>query len=349
MTFDDHERFVASLAAGPSGDFPVYAHQQLYLDYRGSVVAKIAALRALGNRVDGIRPDFLWIDTDRCGSDKLSLRLYLPGSHRPIPVRLAPPGCDDHELRFVHTDPVRLRQAVDHMVGVVRSASGGTSARLARLDRLIPRIEEGGTLAELNGRVTDFLFEEVLAFKPRPVLVSELTESGELAQSLDTILNRLPEFVAIFNERIATLRSRNVDPKVHPLCDDYLPLFVTLPGERRRTRLRLMREGRMHLAWTVDQAGVVHRYPLGRDRLSMEHLGQHVNYSPDVTLPILVNERYSGIVCGKSSALYMLVFAEVMRKVLKMTPIPVLVPQRWDVFGAEFDSLLVAFLDGRTV
>ncbi len=114
-------------------------------------------------------------------------------------------------------------------------------------------------------------------------------------------------------------------------------------------RLRLVRDGSMSLACAVDSDGRRRCYELGGRELSIKQLDEHVRWSPDVTLPILVNDRYSGMVGGKSSALYMLVCAEAMRKVLDMAPVPVLVPSNWDVFPGAFDSLLEAYLDGRSV
>lgn len=354
LTFDDPALFLTSLtspaaADGLSTEHRVYAHQQVYLDYRASVVAKFQTLRTLSDLSPDLRTDFLWIDTDRSGSDKLSLRLYLDGRHGAIPVRLAPSGCESREPRFVATDPLRLCQGVDHMESIIGSIPPASAAALMRLRRLRPLIEAGGTLADLNRRVSDFLLQEVLAFRPHPVLVSELTASGTLTPALNAILNQLPEFVATFNERIGMLRSADIDPKVSPLPEDYLPFFVAAPGDRRRLRPRLVRDGGMHLACVIDGMGGTHCYPLGREELSVDQLVGQVDYSPDVTLPILVNEHYSGMVCGKSSALYLLVFADVMRKVLGMAPIPVLVPAHWDVFPGAFDSLVAAYLDGRTV
>ena len=348
-TFDDAARFVASLSASGAGEPAVYAHQQVYLDYRGSVVAKILALRTLGALSPGIRTDFVWIDTDRCGSDKLSLRLYLESRRGAVPVRLAPAGCEDRETRFVHTDAVRLRQGADHVAGVVQSTPRVGSLRLSRWNQLRPLVEAGGTLADVSRRLTDAMLGRVLGFVPRPVLVSDLAASGDLNRALSTILNRLPEFVATYNARIETLRARDIDPRVKPLADDYLPLFITTPGDQRRTRLRLVRDGRVHLACAVDRAGRSWCYELGRRELSLEGLFGHVDFAPDVTLPIQLNDRYSGVVCGKSSALYLLVFNEVMRKVLDMKPVPILVPPSWDVFPGAYDSLLAAYLDGRRV
>ena len=358
MTFDDPVVFTGCLKApanrsdgggGLSRERPVYAHQQVYLDYRASVVAKIRVLRTLRDVSSDIRPDFLWIDTDRSGSDKLSLRLYLAGRHGGVPVRLAPVGCEQSEPRFIVTDATRLAEAADRLARIIRSAPGDSGTRLARFEKLRPLIEAGGTLAELSRRLSDFLLDETMWFRPRPVPVSDLIASGELTPALETILNRLPEFVATFNERIRALQALDIEPQVRPLAEDYLPLFMTCPGDGRRLRLRLVRDGDVQLACAVDSTGTPHCYELGRSELSVAELDRQVRWSPDVTLPVLVNDRFSGMVGGRNSALYMLVLREVMRKVLDMAPVPLLVPSDWDVFPGAFDSLFEAYLDGRSV
>lgn len=357
MTFDDPVAFLDSLQAPAylhrqatlSAQRPVYVHQQVYLDYPASVVAKIGALRSLRDISSDICPEFLWIDTDRSGSDKLSLRVYLAGQHGRVPVRLAPAGCDQSEPRFIPMDPVRLAAAADRLERIIRSAPGTSGLRLDRFRKLRQFFEVGGTLAELSRGLTDFILDETMSFRPRPVLVSGLIASGELTPALEAILNRIPEFIATFNERIRNLQTLDIDPKIKPLADDYLPLFMTCPEDGRRVRLRLVRDGGMYFACAVDSKGGRCCYELGRHELSMAQLDERVRWSPDVMLPMLVNDRYSGMVGGKSSALYMLVCRDVMQKVLGMAPVPLLVPSNWDVFPGAFDSLLDAYLDGRSV
>jgi hypothetical protein len=49
-------------------------------------------------------------------------------------------------------------------------------------------------------------------------------------------------------------------------------------------------------------------------------------WSPDVCLPLYLNDLTSGWVAGRSTALYTLVLHEVQRRVLGKRPVPVLVP-----------------------
>ena len=44
-------------------------------------------------------------------------------------------------------------------------------------------------------------------------------------------------------------------------------------------------------------------------------------------LPVLLNRLFSGVVAGRSSALYLLVQGAAMQEALGMQPLPVLVPE----------------------
>src|SRR4051794_24023917 len=60
---------------------PVCTFQQIYIDYHWSVLHKIRALQALERGAPwapAIRPFFLWIDTDRAGSDRLITAVEWP-------------------------------------------------------------------------------------------------------------------------------------------------------------------------------------------------------------------------------------------------------------------------------
>jgi hypothetical protein len=266
-----------------------------------------------------------------------------------VPVRLAPTGCERMEPRFIRMDAARLRHSVDRIAQLIRQMPGNGKVGLARFERLRPFLEGGDTLADFSRKLTDLLLAETLSFQPRPVLVSALIASGALTAALETILNRQPDFVAVFNERIRTLQSLGIAPQVKPLPEDYLPLFMPCPIDGSRLRLRLGRAGATYFASATDSGGTEHRYELGHSVLTIDQLDRQVRWSPDVTLPVLVNGRYSGMVAGKSSALYMLVFRDVMRKVMDAMPPPVLVPADWDMFPGAFDSLIGAYLSGRTL
>lgn len=354
MTFDDPDVFLSQLLPPAcdrvpqnAGRLPVYVHQQVYLDYRVSVVAKIRALRDLEQRRPQVLPEFLWIDTDRAGSDKLSLRLYLYSTGGTVAVRLAPARCEQQEPRYIQLDRVRLAEGIARMERIIASRADGTIDRLSRFNQLRPLLATDGSLADFSRGWTDRILQETLDFRPTPVLVSGLIASGALATALDSLLNRQAEFVACFNARVRALQAQDIDPQVKPLADDYLPLFMSSPVDGRRVRLKLQRDGSHHLATAVDATGQRLRYELGQGELKMSNLPDDLLWSPDVTLPLLVNEYYSGVVAGRSSTLYMLVFRDVLRKVLCVEPIPTLVPRDWDLLPGAFDSLFEAYLNGR--
>jgi len=80
----------------------------------------------------------------------------------------------------------------------------------------------------------------------------------------------------------------------------------------------------------------------------MDEIAQTRRWSPDVCLPILLNDLMSGYVAGKSSGIYYgLVMKEVLEKVLNKRRVPILVPQS---VGAKendprhFDSLIYSYL-----
>ena len=357
LIFDDPDEFSALLrpprfvnaAQFSRHDLPVYVHQQPYLDFRSSVVAKLLALRDLDDRVLNMRSDFIWIDTDRAASDKLGLRLYLPGPHGKVAVRFAPGGCDRHESRFIALDRDRIHEALNRMRQVVSQMPNDRKISLKQFERLKPVLETEGTLADLSLAIAGFLFAEVLSFEPRPVRVSNLIASRSFHTALETILNRQRRFVDAVNARIRHLCAMDVDPQVKPLPADYLPLFMTCPVDSRRLRLRLERDGKTKLACATDSSGREHRLEFGQQGLTLEALDQNAQWSPDISLPMLVNYHYSGMVAGKSSALYMLVFNTAMQEVLSMAPCPVLVPPDFEVFPGQFDSLLYAYLSGNRI
>lgn len=290
--FGDSDQFLRHLRptrardqARPANELPVYVHQQVYLDYRPSVVAKIKALRELCREAPQIRPEFIWIDTDRAASDKLGLRLYLPGRDGRVPVRLAPGNCERLEPRFIRLDPTRIREATRRMAALIRQWPGSPRSALQHFERMQPLFEAQGSLADLCRGIADFLFTETMAFRPRPVLVSDLVASGALNAPIETLLGRQKDFVSAFNSRLRELRSLDIDPKVKPLPDDYLPLFMSCPVDRRRLRLRLGEGGH---AWVKDSGGREHRFDLGHSTPSLEDLDRRARWGPDVTLPIML-------------------------------------------------------------
>jgi hypothetical protein len=92
-----------------------------------------------------------------------------------------------------------------------------------------------------------------------------------------------------------------------------------------------------------------YRFHLGQDRLSMAEIVPTQRWSPDVTLPLLMKGYVSGLVAGRSSALYGLVLNEVLTRVWGERPVPMLVPERCKARAdapEQVDSLLYTYLTG---
>jgi hypothetical protein len=118
----------------------------------------------------------------------------------------------------------------------------------------------------------------------------------------------------------------DVNPQVAVLPDDYLPLYYSCDADDRRLRLRHDVTGTEHFAAGTCTCGADYRFPLGGGPLSAEAVTRTDRWSPDVCVTLLQNDLVSGVVAGKSSAMYGLVLNEVLTRVLGREPVPVLVP-----------------------
>jgi hypothetical protein len=95
--------------------------------------------------------------------------------------------------------------------------------------------------------------------------------------------------------------------------------------------------------------GARRRFHLGGRELSLGELEATGRWSPDVTLPVYLNDLAGGVVVGRSSALYGLVLDDVLERVLGRSPIPMLVPEDLAAVLAEepaVDSVLYDYLVG---
>ena len=70
---------------------PVYAFQQIYVDITQSMLDRILLLDRLA-QFEGVTPFFLWIDTDRAGSDKNTTRMYWPHWDKVQSIPVCPGG-----------------------------------------------------------------------------------------------------------------------------------------------------------------------------------------------------------------------------------------------------------------
>ncbi|BBK41832.1 hypothetical protein STVA_18520 [Allostella vacuolata] len=353
--FADPGQFLAALAApadlrGRDAPCPVYVHQQPAVDQRRSVVAKLAALEALRRAAPAaVTAVFVVIDTDRAASGRAATRIgWQDTSGRQRPLKVAPPGTEAMEFRHVTVDPAQAARVAATLEAYLRQMPGDRAACLARLDVLRPLLAPArpmplvGYAEALGG----FLLEQSLGRRPATVLVSALARDGLLAGPLSRLMEGLDAFVACFNARVAALRACGIDPAVAPLAEGYLPLFHCCPVDGERIRLHRRRAGGGWEAVGQTRAGRRYAFPLGPRGTSLDALFATGRWSPDVVLPVLLNDRFSGLVAGRSSALYCLVLNAAMAEALGMRPIPILAPAALGGAMPGPDGLVQSWLTG---
>jgi hypothetical protein len=328
----------------------VCSGQQVYVDYQASVLSKLQVLRDLG-RDPTIFPFFLWVDTDRSGSDNLASKFAWPAPSKKGAITILPPGTRDVELRFAGLDAAQLSSAIDKLETHLRQSGEkrpGAKERYLRL-RAFFTDPSAATLSEFNLRLSEFLLAQVLDFTPRSLLLSELLAAPEVWEHVDGALNDLAGVVRVFNEARQSLVGRDIDPQVGPLDEHYLPLFYSCDTDATRLRLYHQIDRGDHFAAADCKCGRSYRFYLGNGRLSVAEVARSGRWSLDVCFPIFLNDFVSGYVAGKSSALYLIVLNQVLRQVLAKTPVPILVPESLGHGAprpAGADSLLYHYFAG---
>lgn len=362
--FTDREEFLGQVRAPrtdgltgmlglPPGSAPVYVGQQVCADYAPGTVTKFTAAARLAGRA-GVAPAILWHDCDRAGSERYGMRLVLPTEGRPTGIWLAPKSLDGHEPRFV---PVG-RQAVEHALDRLRSWVASTTreqpapvreAALARMAGLHEAVLGApvDTLGRANAAFATFLLARRCGVRSPVTFLSDVLDRGLLTASVNDHLERLDDVIAVYNEAVAELCALDIDPRVRPLTPEHLPLHLSCPHDGTRLRLAHLRSGRDHFAVATCRCGTTHRFHLGRGTVGLGELAGTGRWSPDVSLPIHLNDHAGGWVAGRSTALYGLVLNAVVARVMGGRPIPGWVPPelghgRPPADGG--DSLLVEYL-----
>ncbi len=313
---------VESLSLDPGG-LPVYTAHQVKADYAPSVISKVRAARALQTGHREIAVALLWLDMDRAGSDKSSAALHVRGRGGSLQLRLASRRHDDREVRFVPLERPHLEESMRRLGAWARQH--GADA-VERHDRLATAFlaQDPRTLADANLALTSFLIREQVGLDAPSALVSSLAGKGMLTHAVNDVVEHIDDVVTVFNGAIDSLIAADVDPQVRHLRPDYLPLHYSCDRDGRRCSLSRQQRGTDTFAQTTCACGTVYRFHLGSG--SIDELAATGRWSPDVTLPIYLNDLASGVVAGQSSALYGLVLNEVVEKVLARRPIPMLVP-----------------------
>ncbi len=328
---------------GQPGKKLVCSGQQIYVDYRQSVLSKVEILRDMAGRSD-LFGFFLWVDTDRSGSDNLITKFAWPNFSKKGPITIMPSRTREVEARFAEIEDERLASAIDKLETYLRQYAKphkGAKERFMQL-RSIFMGENHHTLGEFNLRLTNFLLEQVYDYVPPARLLSQMLGQPAILAEIEQFVNALPEARQVFNETIETVAGHGLDPQLSPLDEHYLPLFFSCQADDQRLRLYRYSENGDHFAGGRCRCGQTYKFHLGQRRLSLAEIAQTGRWSPDVCFPIYFNDRVSGFVAGKSSGIYLMVLGAVMRRVLGKSPVPVLLPTR--LAAAEPDSLLYKYM-----
>ena len=357
--FTSHQKFKESLKPpaqsglavmlGVNGRKLICSGQQLYIDYHQSVLSKILTLREYKDD-PALFPFFLWVDTDRSGSDNLITKFAWPVDSKKGPIRITPSGMKDIESRFVELDPVQLRSAIDKLAThLLQSHVSRKSAKTKYQElRAFFDRKSAGTLSDFNHQVTNFLLDKHLGYHPDSVILSDAINRGIVTEEVNLVLNHLDALIKVFNTSVQSMQEMGIDPQVEIRDDDYLPLFYSCNVDNLRLRLKHVVESGDHFATATCRCGKNYRFHLGQTSLSIAEIAETQRWSPDVLMPAFFNDYVSGYVAGKSSALYLLVINEMLQQVLGKTPVPILVPEslaKSDPAPDQIDSLLYDYLN----
>lgn len=326
-----------------SGKKLVCSGQQIYVDYRQSVLSKVEILRdmALNEELFGF---FLWVDTDRAGSDNLITKFAWPSFSKKGPITIMPTHSREVEARFVQTDAERLTGAIDKLETYLRQVAKPQPGAKERFLQLRAMFVDGDPrpLSAFNLQLTNFLLEQVYGYAPPALMLSHLLDRPAVIAEIELFINHLPDVVQVFNEALETVSSHGLDPQLTAIDEHYLPLFFSCQRDNQRLRLYHHTKNGDHFAGGRCRCGQTYDFYLGHAELSLAEIVQTGRWSPDVCFPIYFNDRVSGFVAGKSSGIYLVTLGMVMRRVLGKKPVPVLLPTQ--LTAPEPDSLLYRYM-----
>ena len=338
-----------AVTLGVNGKTLICSGQQLYIDYHQSVLSKILALQEFKDDPN-LFPFFLWVDTDRSGSDNLITKFAWPVDSKKGPIRITPSGVKDIESRFVQLDPVQLRGAIDKLGTHLRQSNvirKSAKAKYQELRTFFDR-ESVRLLSDFNYQVTSFLLNKQLGYSPNAVILSEAINQGLITEEVNLVINHLDEVIKVFNISVQSMQELGIDPQVEIRDSDYMPLFYSCNVDNLRLRLKYVVENGDHFATCTCKCGETYRFNLGQNILSIAEIAETQRWSPDVLMPAFFNDYVSGYVAGKSSALYLLIINDVLRQVLGKITVPILVPESLGKSSSEpdeVDSLLYDYLN----
>lgn len=327
----------------------VYTGQQIYADYGRSVVAKLESLAQLAESggIDGV---LVWSDIDRSGADKAMTTISWPVGETKS-VSLAARSWRSAEPRFVQLEPLLVRTSWRRLGAWLAQTVEDPRERrgaMARHAAIGAMLDEARTLADATRALTEVLMTDALGMALPAVSVSALLDRGSFTASVERTLNHIEDFIGAFNDGIERMRILGFNPQVRPRSEDYLPLYYSCPYRPDRMPLSHVRDGEESFAEANCSVHGTHRFSLGRGERSLAELEATGRWSPDVTLPLYLDDLVSGVVAGRSSAMYGIVLAWAQRKLLGTEPVPILVPEELGLGHDEraVDSLLFSYLTG---
>ena len=341
-----------AVTLGVNGKKLICSGQQLYIDYHQSVLSKILTLREFKDDPD-LFPFFLWVDTDRSGSDNLITKFAWPVDSKKGPIRITPSGMKDIESRFVQLDPVQLRSAIDKLGTHLRQSNvvrKSAKSKYLELRTFFDR-ESAGILSDFNYQLTYFLLNKHLGYSPDAVILSDAINRGLITEEVNLVINHLDEVIKVFNASVQSMQKLGIDPQVEIRDQDYMPLFYSCNIDNQRLRLKHVVEAGDHFATGTCRCSEMYRFNLGQGTLSIAEIAETQRWSPDVLMPAFFNDYVSGFVAGKSSALYLLIINDMLEQVLGKTPVPIFVPESLGMSSPELDqvdSLLYDYLNNET-
>jgi hypothetical protein len=330
---------------------PVYTAQQVYADFTWPVVSKYSSLLNL-NRFHKLHPIFLWADTDTCGADKCTNRVYWPGKKTAQSFRFVYQKYNKYEVRFVPFDHENTSRAFFNLerciAGAVKDKKKKAQIK-GKIETIKHLIEDESirTVRDFNTALTDLMFAAGFGAGWHQLFFSDLLAVPEVQDSVNNTLNELLAYVKVQNETRKTMVGLGIDPVLPELSENYLPFWYSCPEVGRRSKLhRVCLNGDHWASSSQCKCGVEHRFYLGSNKLSMIELAETGRYSLDVSILIHLNDLFSGSVAGRSSGLYIVVLNNIMKKVLGRRPAPVFIPENWAQPNPDFFGLLHSYIIG---
>jgi hypothetical protein len=325
----------------------VYVGQQACSDYEQSTVRKFEAARDLGRHNDVV-VTMLWHDMYQADAERFGTRILLQGGSKVRGVWLVPRAMGIGEPWLIPVDRVRLQDAMQEFRSWVDNAPcADRPAARARVKLIADDVlsDDVATLGQVTGAIASRLLREQLGFSPPSTSASTMVTQGLMTDALNDFLANIDAVVTVFNAAVENLIALGVDPQVKQISADYLPLHYSCPHDGIRLRLAHERSGSDHFAVATCRCRTQHRFHLGSGAISLGELQSAGRWSPDVSMPVYHNDIASGWVAGRSTALYGLVFNEVLKKVLGREPIPALVPARLSADADQQTSANTLLLD----